>query len=359
MVAGERIALGMIGVGGIAEAHLAAIAAHPAFHLAAVCDIDAARVRPLVERYHVHACDDCGELLRYPLDAVVVNLPHDLHERVALDAVAAGRHVLLEKPLAIEVGQMNRVLEAADRAGVVLHVAEIAEHLPAVRLGKAQIEAGRLGRFLLGHCVNYRAYLTAQRPVWFLDPARSGGGQFLNIGVHRLAMVRTLLGEDGPEEVAVTASVFQPQRDAAIETAASVLVQYDDGACMHYEECGHLHPPEQLKPHLRMTWERGVLTITSDGLWWSDADGRTQHHAIDPAPPGEMYAPVYGAFLDAIRHDGPRLKGREAARDARIALAAYAAARERRRINLREPAWTLYHPRPTSPTLETSPAHTR
>ena len=148
---------------------------------------------------------DYRDLLADGADVAVVALPHHLHCEVAVAALQAGCHVLVEKPLAVSVEQCRAMLQAARRNGRILAVTDTAAYHPGALLTGARFRDGTLGRFLSGVHHNARFYFHQGRPAWFLDPATSGGGMFANVGLHRLAQTRACL--PGLEPVTVSASV--------------------------------------------------------------------------------------------------------------------------------------------------------
>src|SRR5947209_4506726 len=117
----KRVRVGMIGVGGWgAGGHLQAYRDSPHAEVVAVCDVVADRVREVAAQWAIeHAFTDYRELLAHPgIDAVDIATPNSFHREIALAALAAGKHVLCEKPLAIEVQHAREMERAADEAGV-------------------------------------------------------------------------------------------------------------------------------------------------------------------------------------------------------------------------------------------------
>jgi predicted dehydrogenase len=142
-------AVGLIGLGEIGQVHAAGIRLAPAAWLAAVADTEPDRLRPFADE-GVRAYREAGELIAdAQVGTVSVCLPHHLHFPVALQAIRAGKNVLVEKPLAIGPEQSRELVDAAAAAGVALGVSHnqvfYAPHAEAKRL----IEAGAIGRPVL------------------------------------------------------------------------------------------------------------------------------------------------------------------------------------------------------------------
>ena len=182
-----------IGLGAIAGSHLPAIAAQDGLRLVGVCDRDEHALRERAAAHGVAGYRDYRDLLAAGADVAVVALPHHLHCEVAVAALQDGCHVLVEKPLAVSVEQCRAMLQAARRGRCILAVSDTAAYHPGALLTGERFRSGTLGRFLSGVHHNVRFYFHEGRPAWFLDPAASGGGMFVNVGLHRLAQTRACL----------------------------------------------------------------------------------------------------------------------------------------------------------------------
>lgn len=126
------------------------------------------------------------------VQAVTLALPHDLHRQAAEMAAAARKHALVEKPIATSLGDADAMIEAAQRAGTILMVAEDMHFRPAVREAVRRIALGDIGEplYLLAHAGGIR------RPQgWAAEQERMGGGVLIDIGVHYIRGLRLLMGE--------------------------------------------------------------------------------------------------------------------------------------------------------------------
>ena len=132
----SRVGVGVIGVGGISSyVHLPGLRLCPRAEIVAVCDADGNLARQRAAEYDVpHVFTDYRDLLRLPaVDAVVVATPTVLHAPIALAAIAAGKHVLVEKQLAMDYAEAVTMYEAAERAGVHHMTAFTYRFVPAMR----------------------------------------------------------------------------------------------------------------------------------------------------------------------------------------------------------------------------------
>src|SRR5262249_48977683 len=126
------------------------------------------------------------------VQAVVLVLPHDEHRRAAETALAAGKAVLVEKPIATTLADADAMLKSAEQSDAVLMVAEDLLFRPTVLEAMRRIAGGDVGEplYLLGHGGG------VMRPRgWKADPVRSGGGVLMDIGVHYVRALRLLMGE--------------------------------------------------------------------------------------------------------------------------------------------------------------------
>lgn len=162
-------------------------------------DVDRARAEMLAgRRPGVRVSTEYREALDDPgVDAVDVCLPHSLHAPVAVDAARAGKHVLCEKPIAATLEEADRMIEAADRAGVILMVAENVRFSPLYRKVRDLLADGAIGRPALiqmtRECYLTRSFLEDRR--WFLDRRAAAGGIMMSGGIHDFETMRMLIGE--------------------------------------------------------------------------------------------------------------------------------------------------------------------
>ena len=327
----------MIGLGTIADAHLAAIDGQRGLRLAGLCDSDGDILRRRGDAAAVPGFSDYRDLLRTAPDVVVVALPHHLHGSVAVAALEAGCHVLVEKPLAVSVEQCRTLLQAARSARRVLAVSDTAAYHPgAVRTG-ARFRGGTLGRFFSGMHHNARFYFHAGRPAWFLDPSSSGGGMFANVGLHRLAQTRACLPGLAPCAVSATVSRL---REYPVEACTSALVRYHGGGAMHYEELGYVARPSWWPLTTHYLFEEGMVAF--DAARWRLVTRAGDEHEEPLEVPRNPYTPVYRDLLRRLDGEAPLGPACwESAADVAVVQGAYASAEAGREIDLAGPGWRI------------------
>lgn len=330
----EPFTIGLIGTGGILPQHLDGISSNPDYTLTSVCDLNEAVAKQVARQCNATPFTDYRHLLEAGPDVVALNIPHHLHCPVALEAFEASCHVLVEKPLAIRLEELQTMAEAANKAGKVLFGMDSAYWKPQARCAREMVQRGQLGAFVSAHVPNHRFYFTDHRPEWFLQAATSGGGQFMNIGVHRLALTRTILG-DAHEEASVLASVARLDERYDIEASTNALVLYAEGQSVVYEEFGDYQSPKNLHLKPRFTFKNGMLGLENDHVWTSDRDGRLTRHPIDNEAYAAPYAQLYAEAIKAMRNQPHYPTCTHSMQDVRVALACYASAKQGRQIDLK------------------------
>jgi len=331
----KKCTLGIIGTGNILDSHLRGLEQLPQIDITAICDTNAQRREQIAAQLEVQSYSDYRDLLAEPPDAVLIALPHGLHCIVTVEALRAGCHVLVEKPMAVDVEECRQMLSTAEGCDRQLLVAESASSLPGpVRTGE-KFARGDLGPFFTGGIVNERFYFHEGRPEWFLDPAMSGGGMFANIGLHRLAVTRACLPNLTP--IAVSGSVSH-QPEWKVEACTTALIRYAEGGTVCYEEVGYFPKPEWLNTGTHYIFAEGIVTW-DDRCWRMMSRSGAEYEEDLPVNPG--YRPIYENLLKAMEGREYAPKAQEYAVDTAIAHAAYASARKSKEIDLRSPEWNI------------------
>ncbi len=186
---------GIMGTGAIAGLFAADLGLLPQARIAAVQSRSLDKAQSFAARFGgATAYDDEAAFLADPaIEAVYIAMPNHLHAAQALKAIAAGKPVLIEKPIALASADVEKIAQAASERGVFAMEALWSRFLPAVRRAHEQIAAGRIGKF---RCIRADlSYLHPEEPgSRFFDPALGGGAAF-DLGVYPLSLVLHLLGE--------------------------------------------------------------------------------------------------------------------------------------------------------------------
>lgn len=193
---GERTGFGLIGAGCIGQLRAEALRKIPGAKLAAVTEIDRARAAELAAPAHARVCKDLDELLGLDeVEAVIVSTPPQFHEEAVLAALAAGKHVLCEKPLSNSLEACRRMVVAADESGKTLTTGFNQRYFPAIRFLKQTLSDGLIGK--LDHVRAFAGHegLSQFRAPWEYDKAIIGGGALMDVGIHLIDLTAYILGD--------------------------------------------------------------------------------------------------------------------------------------------------------------------
>jgi predicted dehydrogenase len=230
----DSVRLGVVGAGAIAQlAHIPVLSKMRGAELVAVCDNDRPKARALADRFGVpDVFTDIEDLLELDdLDAVVIATPNHLHEPHALSALAAKRHVLCERPLALSSRGVERILAAASRADRKVSVANNHRYRTDVQALARFIAGGELGKIVGMRGGSY----TFKRPPegWRFRRVESGGGAFVDHGMPLLDLALWL--GDFPEPLRVTTHMDRGRSASAVEEALLVQLECAGGASFLFD----------------------------------------------------------------------------------------------------------------------------
>ena len=212
------------------------------------------------EKHGCRAVGDLEEMLTDPgVDGVLVATPHSTHADIAVRTVEAGKHVFVEKPLALTVADTKRVAEAASRAGVVVQVGHNRRRQPANRRIKAMIDAGELGTVLqLDGMHTASGGHKPDLPAWRKDPAECPFGGMTALGVHTVDTFHYFIGP--ARKVTSFSTRIHGFND--LDEATTVLVEYESGPIASINTT-YFAPPVV-----------GLSVFGSDAAAWNEEDGK-------------------------------------------------------------------------------------
>lgn len=193
----ERLRCAVIGAGAIGLDHLNTLLHCPRATAVGVSDTNPDRLKEATDRYKLgRSYTDYHDLLDQPdIDAVTVAVPNHLHARVAIDALQARKHVLLEKPMAMNAKEAAKVVEVSRKMKRTLMVAQNFRFRRETQMAKALIERGELGEIYHARCFWLRRSGIPRIGSWFTRKQFSGGGSTVDIGSHMLDVCLHLLDE--------------------------------------------------------------------------------------------------------------------------------------------------------------------
>jgi phthalate 4,5-cis-dihydrodiol dehydrogenase len=222
----EPVGLGIVGLGMAGAVMVHAAAAHPGFVLKAAADPHAKPREAFARDHNAQAYADVEQLCADPaVEVVYIATPHQFHAPHAILAAEHGKHIILEKPMALTLADCDAIIAAAERNKTHLIVGHTHAFDPAVRAMRGMIARGELGRLGMINSFNYTTYLYRPRRAEELDTSK-GGGILFNQVPHQIDTVR-LLGGGLVKSVRAQANALDPAR--ATEAGCVTFLQFDNG----------------------------------------------------------------------------------------------------------------------------------
>jgi predicted dehydrogenase len=227
-----HLRVAVLGTGAIAQiVHLPLLNEMPGVQLQAVCDIHTSKAASIASRLGIPQVIETDEELfaSDEIDAVVICSPSHRHQPQAVAALEAGKHVLVERPLALDAKGAEAAVKAAERSGRVLMVAYNNRFRPDIAGVKSFVTSGELGDIFSIHGTWFNRKVRPKRLTWRHRKAEAGGGALMDLGVQVLDLCLWLL--DYPDADRVSAHLH-PGEGMEVEDAASMLVRLKTGATL-------------------------------------------------------------------------------------------------------------------------------
>ena len=246
---------GLIGCGSFGMFCLEQYRSMPELRVVAAADVNAAAARAAGERFGIDVCETAAELLgRDDIDVVHVATPPWTHRKLTEQALAAGKHVLCEKPLATTLEDARKVALAAEKAERLLAVNLIMRYDPVCLVVKQLIDARLLGEPLHGFFENYAKDEPLPPEHWFWDRTQSGG-ILVEHGVHFFDLFEWWLGNGD----VVSAHARKRPGTELVEHVSCTAV-YGEGVIVHFYHGFH-QATRMDRQEMRVVFERGVVTL--------------------------------------------------------------------------------------------------
>lgn len=226
-----KIKIGIIGSGGIGRHMLAQAKGVPEAKFNAIADVNEQSVRATAEEFRIpeYYTDYRQMLKKADIEAVYIGLPNFLHALVAIDALRAGKHVLCEKPPAMNAVEVRQMISAAKKSGKILMFAFCRRYSEESMLLKKMIDSGELGEIYYARGEWMRRIRGIGPDRWFSKKKMSGGGPMIDLGVHVLDQILYMM--DFPEPAAVTGAAFTKLSPGVdVEDLASAHIRFKNGA---------------------------------------------------------------------------------------------------------------------------------
>ncbi len=348
----EPLNVGIIGCGLISTLHAAAYPGNPKVRLHAICDLDEELLEARKSEWKVEkGTTDHRELLADPdVDAVEIITPHKLHEQLTIDALDAGKHVALQKPMTVSLESADRMVAHAKKSGLVFKITDNYVCYPPVVLARKMIENGEIGDpQLLRMKVISSPRGGWEMPVasydWRLDEFAEGRfSETFDHGHHEWATARYLMGD--VERV----GAWIDSIDGILDNPVTLMWKHKGGkkyGICEFAFAYELYIPSRYYPNdewFEITGSRGIIFVrrcTGDihagpavSLFGNDG---WIHYDDVASDWGEGFRGALDNFADAISGDAaPLLTGEEGRETLRMSFAIYQSARKRRDVYLEE-----------------------
>ena len=342
----QPINFAIIGAGNIGKILAEAIAHIPEARTTVVCNRTEATGRALAAQYGAEWISDYEQAVtRADVDAVAVCTPSGYHMEIAVAAAEAGKHLLVEKPIEITLERTDRIIEAAEKAGVILACVFPRRFAVGAQKAKEALEAGRLGTLTMADVYvkwhRPQSYYDADwRGTWGLD----GGGALMNQAIHQIDLLQWLAG---PVDTVFARTATLAHEMETEDTACAVLT-FKNKSLGVIQGATSTWPGDDAKVELRGS---GGSIVLADGriTTWQLADAEAGEEeamrnleaaqgsgASDPTAIGyEMHRRQALDLVEAINNNRPpTVQGAEARKSVEIVRAIYRSAESGQVVSL-------------------------
>lgn len=229
----KTVKIGVIGCGAIAERlHVPDYHYSPYADIVAFCDVNEAHAQAVANKFAPKAkiYTDYKRLLQDPdVEAVSVCLPNSMHGPASIEAVEAGKHVMVEKPMATSLEEAKQMIAAAKKNNVLLMVNQTQRRVPSHMKAKEVLDSGILGEvlYVIGMFGHAGPDDWSPGSDWFFDKKAARFGAMADLGVHKADLIRHLTGKEIVEISAFTARL---EKEGDVEDNFSSTIKFDNGA---------------------------------------------------------------------------------------------------------------------------------
>lgn len=270
----EKTRIGIIGAGNIGKVHISQFRKLTEWcDIVGITDVNAALAKETATEYRISQIyDTADDLVSSPdVDAVIIAVPNRFHAPLALQALQAGKHVLLEKPMGINAAAARDIVKAGKASGKTVMVAHQMRWESVPLQIKEQVDRGELGRIYTAKAGWYRRKGIPGWGTWFTRKEMSGGGPLIDIGVHLLDLALHLMGNPKPVSVSgATYAEFGPRRKGIgawgtpdwngtydVEDLATALIRMEDGSTLTLEVSWAVHMDTDNQPFVHLMGSEG------------------------------------------------------------------------------------------------------
>ncbi len=236
--------VGLVGSGFMGRIHAASWTHTPAQFMGLYSD-DTDAAQKLASQHHTHVFESFEALLA-ACDVVDICTPTHLHHGMVLQAAAAGKHIICEKPIARTVQHAHEMIAACEKAGVQLLIAQVVRFFPQYARAKQMVDAGEIGQVAVVRLTRCSFGTTT---TWFHDSEKSGG-MMLDLMIHDFDYARWVAGD--------VTSVFARHVGDQKDDYALAILTHQNGALSHIEG-GWAYPPPMFRTALEIAGDKGLI----------------------------------------------------------------------------------------------------
>ena len=284
----------VIGIGDIATRRvIPAIQAEPRSSVYGLVTRDAAKAASYSTRVF-NTLD--AALADRAVDAVYVGTPVFLHAPQTIQSLRAGKHVLCEKPMAMNEAEARSMLQAADESGKTFGVAYYRRCYPKVQRAKQLIETGAIGKPVVAELTCHAWFDGEGSRSWLVDPAKAGGGPLFDIASHRIDVLNFLFGQ--PQRV--SGQLSNVVHHYAVEDNATVMIEY----------AGGVRGVVDVRWHSKVVRDECRIRGTEGEIEMSPLNGPALTYPVckENLPPhANLHYPMIENFVDAVVGKAPLL----------------------------------------------------
>ncbi len=239
------------------------------------------------------------------VDAVYIASPVYLHAEHTIAAAEAGKHVLCEKPMAMNVKECDEMIAACKSNNVKLGIAYYRRFYPVVERIRQALSSGEIGRPVFAQINTFEYFNPGpDHPRrWFVEKAKSGGGPMMDFGCHRLEILTDLFGK----VTGTTSMIANVEFDREVEDTAAVLLQFESGPCASLVVTHASFEPQDTLDIFGTAGSIHITSLNRGEIKIKDAAGdRTESHP----PNANFHVPLIGEFANAVLSNRePRVGG--------------------------------------------------
>jgi predicted dehydrogenase len=295
---------------------------------------DEARVNSYAERHGVNKTyTDAQALIDDPnVNAVYIATPPHIHRDLVERAARAGKHILLEKPMAPTVKDCEAINAACRKHGVQLIVAYYRRFFPVVQKMKELVDAGAIGRPIRARALHTGYFVPRAdgERAWLTDLSTAGGGFMMDAGIHRLDLFAHLMGP--ARDVAAYADTVHFDFERGIDDSSTVIIRFENGAHATAEFNWNVGIALD---ELEIAGTRGRLVSRNLGKGELQLVNENEIEHFHLPPPAFTHQNLVNHFVHCLRSGEPNaLPGEEGMQATRLCLSAYESSAARKVVQL-------------------------